>query len=171
MFAGARLSRAFALAAALALLLTLVMLGLDRPLRTEAAPHGIVSFELAGDLESAQAMIAEWGDSGRLVAAFALGLDYLFLIAYAAALALGALFVAQRWPRWGALGRGLAWGMGAAAFFDAVENYALLRLLLGDLDPLWPRLALAMAAPKFALVLAALVFVLLGLGRVALDRR
>ena len=30
---------------------------LDQPLRTAAAPHGIVSFELAGDVPTAQAIL------------------------------------------------------------------------------------------------------------------
>ena len=55
------------------------MLILDRPLRTPAAPQGIVSYELAGTLPRAQEILASWGERGRLFAGVGLGLDYLYL--------------------------------------------------------------------------------------------
>jgi hypothetical protein len=53
------------------------------------------------------------------------------------------------------LARGLP-GLGA------VENVALIRLLLGDERALWPVLALWCARPKFADVYAGLAFTVLG---------
>ena len=61
-----------------------------------------------------------------------------------------------------ALGATLAWAQFGAAALDAVENYALIRLLLGDRSPRWPPLARWCALPKFAIVAAGLVYVLVG---------
>jgi hypothetical protein len=51
---------------------------LDQPMRTPAAPAGIVSFELAGNTDKAGAMLASWNAGARLNAAFGLGFDFLF---------------------------------------------------------------------------------------------
>ena len=40
------------------------------PLTTEAAPYGVVSFELAGSVGNAQAMLSSWGADAKLRAAF-----------------------------------------------------------------------------------------------------
>jgi urease beta subunit len=49
------------------------------PLRTDVSPHGIISFEFAGELDLAQRMVESWGSTGRIYAGLNLGLDYLFL--------------------------------------------------------------------------------------------
>jgi len=43
---------------------------------------GIVGFELAGSASRAKPIRESWGESGRKVAAFNLGFDYLFIIGY-----------------------------------------------------------------------------------------
>ena len=64
-------------------------------------------------------------------AVFALGIDYLFMPVYAAALGLGILPVAGRRKGWFAIfGDWLGWGAYVATAFDAIENYALARMLL-----------------------------------------
>lgn len=97
---------------------------LDQPVRTPAAPGGIVSFELARTPEAASAMLASWGESARLSLAFGLGLDFLFMPVYATALSLSILIAAdrRRGGVWSALGKALAWGAFLATGFDAVEN-------------------------------------------------
>jgi len=66
-----------------------------------------------------------------LFAVFGLGIDYLFMPVYATALGLGILLVAGRRKGWFAIfGDWLGCGAYAAAAFDAVENYALARMLL-----------------------------------------
>lgn len=132
---------------------------IDRELRTPAAPNGIVSFELAGTLPAATAILDSWDPVAQIWAGLSLGLDYLFMLLYASTIALGCLLVAR--GRAAALRRSahlLAWGQVAAALLDAVENFALIRLLLGDLAPIWPALARAAALPKFTLVAAGLLF-------------
>ncbi|MGE5464956.1 MAG: hypothetical protein ACM3PS_16450, partial [Syntrophothermus sp.] len=92
----------------LTLILFAVFRALDQPLRTGAAPNGIVSFELAGTPLMARTITESWNQSSTLLsatgepdpdlvnvahafAAFGLGLDYLFMPVYAFALAFGTL--------------------------------------------------------------------------------
>lgn len=146
----------------LALMVTLNALG--TPLRTEAAPAGIVSFEFAGSLTEARRMIDSWGITGRTYAGLNLGLDYLFLAAYPFSIGLACDMVSRRLRTRGGgfsnLGIGLAWGLGAAGLLDALENYSLIRVLLGTQIESWPRVARISATGKFALVGLGLLYVL-----------
>jgi hypothetical protein len=146
----------------LTLALTVVLQLVGRPLQTTAAPQGIVSFELAGTLPAAQAMIASWDPTAQLHAAFSLGLDYLYMPLYAAAIALACVQAAGsslRAPRLlGVIGIGLAWAIGLAASLDAIENVALFQLLLGSTAAAWPAVARACALVKFAFVIAGLLY-------------
>lgn len=157
-------------------LLLLVCLNLlDRPLKTDAAPQGIVSFELAGSLPAATAMMASWGTRAKLFAAISLGLDYLFLVVYAAAIGLGCVLaangLANRRVPIAALGMALAWGQALAALLDAVENYALIQVLLGTASRGWPFVARFCAIPKFALVAAGLVYMIAGATLFVIKKR
>ena len=164
------------------LILFAVFRVLDAPLRTSAAPSGIVSFELAGTPFQAQAIIDSWHEAAFLAssvagqpvpglvsrayafAAFGLGIDYLFMPVYATALALGILLAAGRHKGWfSAFGAWLGWGAFTAALFDAVENYALARMLL--MNEVWspyPELAAFSASVKFVLLLLGLFYALVG---------
>lgn len=136
---------------------------LDVPLRTPAAPNGIVSFELAGDIRPAADILASWDARAELFAAFGIGLDYLFMPAYALALSLGVLLASSRHPGgFAKLGAWLGWGALVAPFFDAVENYGLLHLLLSSLTSLWPLVSSVCATVKFALLVLGLVYALVG---------
>lgn len=153
-----------------ALGLTLDRIG--RPLRTEAAPAAIISFELARTPESAAAMVTSWkAVPGALAAArTTLWLDYLFLLAYPVWLSLVCSAVARHSPeRTAAFGAVSAWTVLAAAPLDAVENAALLRVLSDPTTP-WPQLAWWCAVPKFALVMLALGYIVLA-GPRALRKR
>jgi hypothetical protein len=164
------------------LILFAVFRVLDAPLRTSAAPSGIVSFELAGTSFQAQAIIDSWHEMAYLVsnvagepvpgmvsraysfAVFGLGIDYLFMPVYATALALGILLAAGRHKGWFAtLGAWIGWGAYAAALFDAVENFSLARMLL--LNEVWspyPEVAAFSATVKFGLLLLGLFYALVG---------
>lgn len=145
------------------------------PLATPAAPSGIVSFEFAGDQATASAILASWGREAQLHAALSLGLDYLFLLAYAAAIWGACLWLAARIapqrPLLASVGRWLGWAQWLAAALDAVENYALIRILLGADGALWPTLAWWCAAIKFSLVAAGLLFALFGALYLVWQRR
>jgi hypothetical protein len=146
---------------------------LDQPLRTPAAPNGIVSFELAGRPEKAFQILVSWvaSDSQQpeisrirpyLFAAFGLGLDYLFMPIYAFALAFGTLLAAGRHAGWvKSLGAVAGWGAFAAAGFDAVENFALWHVLLFAYDSPYPLIAAICAATKFALLIFGLLYALI----------
>lgn len=155
---------------------------LDAPLRTTAAPNGIVSFELARTAFQAQAIIDSWQELANTAssvegepvpglvrraytfAAFGLGLDYLFMPIYATALAFGILLAMDKHGKWfAAVGAWLGWGAYAAALFDAVENYALARMLM--MNQVWspfPQMAALNASVKFVLILLGLFFALAG---------
>jgi hypothetical protein len=49
-----------------------------------------------------------------------------------------------------------------AALLDAVENYALIRVLLGSNLVIWPKVAKWCAVPKFVIVAAGLAYILIG---------
>jgi len=167
------------------LFLTLILFAvfriLDKPLRTSAAPNGIVSFELAGKVEQARAITDEWKSLSLLLssvagqpnsdvvnipytfAAFGLGIDYLFMPIYAFALAFGTLLAADGHSGWvRSLGAIAGYGAFAAALFDAIENYALFQILLNRIYSPFPELAYYCASIKFGLLAFGIVFALLG---------
>ncbi|MBI5935042.1 MAG: hypothetical protein HY867_15155 [Chloroflexi bacterium] len=147
----------------LTLILFAVFRALDTPLRTASAPYGIVSFELAGNIKTAAEILASWDARAQLFAAFGLGLDYLFMPAYALALSFGILLAAGRHTGWFTrLGSWLGWHALAAALFDAAENFALWQTLVGNSDPVWPFLAFYCAVIKFTFLLVGLTYALFG---------
>lgn len=151
-----------------ALAITAIMNILGRPLITLAAPAGIVSFELAGSPERAQAVLASWDEQARMYAAFGLGFDYLYMLAYSMAIGLGCLLAAEtlrsrQWPLAG-LGVPLAWGIVLAAICDAIENLVLSMILLaGAAGAAWPALSWLCAVIKFGLIFLGLVYAFYGL--------
>jgi hypothetical protein len=157
----------FAPLVVLTLGMTAVMAVVDRPLRTSAAPRGIVSFELAGDAATSARIIDSWDERARRYAAFGLGLDFLFLCAYSTSIACaclwaGGVFGARGLALAGA-GPPLAWGQWLAALLDAEENSALAVLLLAGVRDPWPRVAWVCASLKFLLVAAGLLYAAAGL--------
>lgn len=145
-----------------AVLLT-AMVRLDQPLRTAAAPHGIVSFELAGTPAMVQAILASWGSDGRRQALLSLRLDYLFLIAYALVLWMLCRMVASAWPdryrrlsRTGSIVGNAQW---AAALLDVIENSMLQIILAGSLAALPPLVARWCALVKFTLIACAWFYI------------
>ena len=136
------------------------------------APRGILSFEFAGTFEQANRIIGAWLHPGaRFAAGLSLGLDYLFMPLYATSIALCCVLVSAGGAPWlERSGRWLAWAQFVAALLDAVENYALIQLLLGATGEGWPALAWYCAAVKFALVILGVAFVFLLAGPIRLWR-
>lgn len=157
-------TRAFVPLLALTLVLMVWLRVLDRPLQTESAPQGIVSYELAGTLDRAQAILDSWGANGRVYAGLSLGIDYLFMVAYAGAIGLGCALIggrlSSRRKRLGALSGLLAWGLIVAGLLDALENFSLIQTLLGSTETLWPPIARWSATGKFLLIGLGLLYVL-----------
>lgn len=150
--------------------LTIIVMGslqaLGRPLQTQVAPFGIISYELAGDLSVAREMISSWGVQGQASAGLNLGLDFLFIPLYAGAISLGCVLVSRGLGGSSQLGSGLgfllAWAMVFAGVLDVVENFGLIRVLLGSEREVWPLLARWSAILKFTLVGAGIGYVILG---------
>lgn len=139
---------------------------LEGALKNAAAPSGIISFQFAGELEHAQQILSTWDGDAKIHAALSLGIDYLFLVAYALLISMACAHLARklkrRWPMVAAAGFILAWAQFAAAMLDAVENLALIRLLLGGQSEWYPALARVCAGIKFSLVAMGLVYPLVG---------
>lgn len=134
----------------------------------QPAPYNIFHFEFAGTSEMAHTITESWGEAGRAAAINQTYVDYLFLLAYPNAIALGILAVlmnARSRTLW-AFGRQLAWLQWLAGALDAVENAALIGILKGNEAELLPQIAWWCAAPKFLIVIAGVLFVLIvaGLG-------
>jgi len=172
----------------LTLVLFAIFRVLDLPLRIPAAPNGIVSFEMARTPQQAQAIIDVWtgrttiytaGENQNAVsvppgepflynavpiihAAFGLGIDYLFMPVYAFALAFGTLLAAGRQEGWiKSLGAVAGYGAFAAALFDALENYALIQILLDKIHSPYPEIAFYCASIKFGLLIFGIFYALI----------
>jgi len=147
---------------------------LGSSLNTAAAPSGIISFELAGDPAISTAIIDSWDPTSQMIASLSLGLDYLFLFIYSTTIAMGCIWAMNAFISkpsfYLSVGILLAWGQGLAALLDAVENAALLRLLLDGIQSPWPQLAQTCAVIKFALIALGLIYIALGAIMKAVER-
>ncbi len=142
----------------------LVFQSIDKPLQTQAAPSGIVSFELAGSSATVNQMLESWNPAARLYNAFGLGFDFLFMPVYAVAISLAVLLSAKRRnPAWESAGNIIGWVTFTAPVFDAVENIALFSILVGNLSMPFPQIAAFCAFIKFGLIILAVAFGLFGL--------
>jgi len=133
---------------------------------TPVSPSGILSFEFAGELSAARDMVNSWGQTGRVYAGLNLGLDYLFLMVYACAIGLGCVLIARNHSTRTTflinLGIFIAWAQFGAALLDCVENYALIQVLIGTELAVWPVVARWCAVPKFSIIGAGLLYVIIG---------
>jgi len=159
-----RRGRAFLALLALTFALSLWLTALGAPLQTDAAPNGIVSFELARTEAGARAILDSWDAPAREAAMLVQGVDFLYLLAYPAAFSLAAILLGRRiGGRWQSAAQPLAWAMWLAAPLDAVENLALIEQLRAGPSAGAAWLAWACAIPKFALVFVLTAFVLAAL--------
>lgn len=127
---------------AFALFGAVLVLGL--PLRTDAAPFGIVSLQFAASPAAAERMLASWSAVPRARLLWAHGLDLVLPFAYAIAIA-GA---ARRFAAMARRGRALAaFAAGAAitaAVADQVENIAMGFTILAGAS--WPSVLITLVA-------------------------
>mmetsp|Transcript_14980 Transcript_14980/g.47665 ORF Transcript_14980/g.47665 Transcript_14980/m.47665 type:complete len:282 (+) Transcript_14980:57-902(+) len=137
---------------------------IDRAIRNDLAPHGIISMEFAATPAKGSAMVSGWSPAQREWVAFALGLDFLFMPLYSTtiwfACELAVAVVSQRNAPLGKLGRVVGRSQYVAAGLDVVENLALLAGLR------FPSAKAVSAAFPVAAVCATVKFclILLGLG-------
>jgi hypothetical protein len=134
---------------------------------THNAAQGILSFELAGDYQTAYTIMHSWGSEGRLIAGLSLGIDFLFLVVYSTLLSQACIMLAltfqDRFSLLFFIGIILAWFQWAAGILDAIENYALIQLLLGASTDLWPVTAKWCAVIKFAIVALGQLYIMMSL--------
>lgn len=150
------------LSVGLTVLLTVVLTLIDQPLHTEAAPLGIVSFELAGNQLQAQNIIASWTGLKAVYAGFSLGIDYLYLLCYSSCFALTALLLAvRRDGKWRKAGLIVATMMPLVALCDALENYCLWQMLSDAPSQELAAIAFLSASFKFVGILIAIVYILI----------
>ena len=142
---------------ALSLLVFLSLMILNRPLENDTAPYGIVSLEIAGDMEKAHRILASWDTSAKICAGISLGLDYLFLILYSLIIGLAcryfAVFENDK------IGFVLASAQLVSGALDAVENLALIWLLVGSEWIVWPIIAQCCAYTKFCIIACGLGYI------------
>ncbi len=131
-------------------------------------PGGIVAFEFAGTERRTAEIVDLWRRHGLLeIARDQIRLDFIFLLLYPTAIAFGCLLARRHLGRrLSALGRTLARAQVLAAGFDALENWALLRILGSDSGlAIWAGSAAVFATLKFGLVLAGVCYAAAGLVR------
>lgn len=129
-------------------LLLAVLIMINQPLKTEFAPQGMVSFQLAGNAEQALAIAQSWGEQGLQRAKFSLWIDFLFIPVYCLTLILLTRQCMLDRPgiRERSTARLIRTLFISAGLADAAENV----LLLNSLDT--PTDAISLAATISALV-------------------
>lgn len=134
---------------------------LDKPLQNDVATNGIISFEFAKDLESSISIIDSWDDESKLYAGISLGFDYLFMYSYSILMFYLLRSISKRVVKktMRILGSILSLLVILAGVFDALENYALIKLFLGDLDQQYSSMAFWFASIKFFIITVAIVYI------------
>lgn len=127
-------------------------------------PTNIVQFELAKTIESAQQMMDAWGSEGMSKARMSIYLDFVFLILYAWAIALGckvstAFSAHANLIKAGTFFSKIIWFAGSC---DLIENAAML-FTLSDVNEFTVSMAFYFAVIKFSIVLVALLLILLAM--------
>lgn len=139
----------------------------DLPLKTEAAPNGIISFEFAKGIEHSIAIISSWDMTAKIYAGLSLGIDFLFLVVYGIFFATACYLIAQKYinknNRLYKLGIFISMLQFVAALFDAIENIALIKLLLGSNNSIYPLIAYYFASFKFAIIAFGIIYIIVGL--------
>jgi hypothetical protein len=147
-------------------LLLLAMSPADGRMKDAGGP-GIVSFELNGGQPRADEIMEQWGEEGQDAAREQLWIDFGFMAAYGTflTLAVGAVrdMAGKRdWPRMAAIGGVVVYFGALGAGFDALENICLLLTLDRD-GSAFPLLATIFASFKFAFIVAAIAYLIVGL--------
>lgn len=134
-------------------------------LKTAAAPLGIISYELALDIEKAQFIVNSWDRNASISASFNIGFDYLFLVFYSTTIAFACIWLANLVGSIGFMKISylIAWLQWLAAILDVAENTALYFFLQSPTQALLPPIAFWCAVCKFLLVGIGLLCSLVGL--------
>jgi len=146
---------AFVLSTAAAIVLMLWVSRLGENLKTDEAPQGIVSLELAWSAARVDAILGSWDESKRAIAVRQTLWDYLFLVAYPIAFSLSCVLISRcAFSSLKEFGIVLAWTVLFAGVLDAIENVCLLAMLHGGARSGLSQVATICASFKFALLFA-----------------
>lgn len=141
--------------ATVSLVLLLQLRGIDAALITPDTPFGILGFELAFTGERAAAMLARWASMGVTeTVRVSLGVDVAFLLAYPAMFWHGVKLLVR--PDGSAFSRAGTWlgrAVVACTPLDALENFALWRMVETGATNALALLAGSAASIKFLLVI------------------
>ena len=144
--------------------LNLVIIAIMQSFGPYLKPFSIIGFEFAGTSEQARLIINTWNENGVLNSVyFLIGFDYLFMITYSAFLCLACRVVADGLS--GSLQRVItivAWLQPLAGLLDAVENLSLYQMVAGSSKPIWPKLSVMCAIPKFTIALTGVTVLIVG---------
>ena len=136
----------------------------DAYLKNNVCKNGIVSFELAKNVEVSTAILHSWNAQANSAAGLNLGLDFLFLIIYPTFLALLIHKLNERlWVKhsFHTVGVVLIWASFVMGLSDAIENMALVTLLLGNLQQQWSSIAYYFALLKFAILAIGILYIVI----------
>lgn len=136
----------------------------NNPLKNDICNNGVISFELAKDLDQSLKIMNSWDINAKLNMSLSLGFDFLFLFAYSSFIALLIFNINNKlWKNkpFYKIGKVLIISIFLAAFFDIIENIALIKLLLGDLKQVWSSVAYYFASIKFLIVFICIIYLLL----------
>jgi len=134
---------------------------------TDTAPSGIISFEFAKDIDKSISIISSWNLDAKINAGLSLGIDFLFLIVYSIFFSTACYLIAQIYIKritfLYKFGLVIAQLQFIAGLFDAIENVALIKLLLGSQNELYSPIAYYFASIKFAIIAIGIIYVIIGL--------
>jgi len=153
--------------ASLSVILMLQLRGFDATLK-EAAPGGIVGYELAWSATRANEYLSAWRNTGALeIAKVSLGVDFAFLLAYPFMFATGAALLIRRpvVSSFDRFGDAIRKGVLLCIPLDAVENVVLWRMIDHGASDGLAHLATICASIKFALVIMAALWCISALFR------
>ncbi len=157
------------------IILAILLNYFDSSLKTDAAPNGIISYELAQYFEKSQSILASWDGIAKMSAALSLGIDFIFLIAYSILLAGLCYLIAQKLKSRNKflhkLGVLLAKLQFVAALFDSIENIVLIKLLLGSPYKIYSTIAFYFATFKFAIITIGLIYIITGFISLLFQKR
>lgn len=149
----------------ISVILNIIVIGMfDKPLKNEICKNGIVSYELAKDINQSKNILNSWDTNAKINISLSLGFDFLFLLVYSLFIAFLIFNINNRlWKnkKFYKIGQLLIVSIFIAAFFDVIENIALIKLLLGDLRQIWSSIAYYFAIPKFAIVFICIIYLLI----------
>jgi len=144
----------FVLILAILVVSIVIMRFFDSYLKNEICKNGIVSFELAKNLSVSKNIINSWNSEAKTFANYSLYFDFIFLTIYSFFIA---ILIHKTKFR---IKKVFIYTIFTAAFFDIIENVALLNLTHNNLNQLWTSIAFYSATIKFTLIIVSLVYLI-----------